>query len=107
MKTIRPNHFGSFSLDQCRKITVRELFLEAKRKIPDMMRSIYPEGELVATSCHYGGQRHWFMCQKCRRRCGTLYEHPITLGHACRKCTGLSYAKQRFKGMVEEKLQIR
>lgn len=53
MKTIRPNHFGSFSLDQCRKITVRELFIEAKRRLPEMARSIYPGGELVTSECNY------------------------------------------------------
>ncbi len=36
----------------------------------------------------YGGQRVWFLCPRCGRRCGVLY-----LGQrvACRKCLDLAY----------------
>lgn len=41
---------------------------------------------LIATSCHYGGVRLWFMCPKCGRRTATLY---CVGAFACRKCHAL------------------
>lgn len=41
-KTITPHYLGSFSLNQCRKITIQQLYTEAKQKLPDIMRILYP-----------------------------------------------------------------
>ncbi len=39
----------------------------------------------TTTDCHLGGQRQWFMCPECGRRCAILY--PVR----CRKCVGAHY----------------
>jgi len=46
----------------------------------------------VATPCHYGGVRHWFICPWCGKRVALLY-----VGHklACRRCKGMAYRVQR------------
>jgi hypothetical protein len=58
--------------------------------------------ELVAltwTSCHYGGQRPWFLCpgvgqgQDCGRRVAILYG--VGRYFRCRHCARLSYESQR------------
>jgi len=48
---------------------------------------------IVRTPCNYGGDRPWFKCPYCYRRCGKLY-----LGidaFACRKCYRLQHASTR------------
>jgi hypothetical protein len=45
---------------------------------------------LAKTPCHFGGERHWFVCQ-CRRRIGTLYMPPGGGRFRCRHCCGISY----------------
>jgi len=37
------NDLGRFSLNQCRKITVKELQNEAMKHIPDILKEMYPE----------------------------------------------------------------
>jgi hypothetical protein len=47
---------------------------------------------IVTTPMHLGGQRRWFTCPSCRRRCRLLY-----LGGArfrCRRCRGAVYESQ-------------
>jgi hypothetical protein len=51
--------------------------------------------QLVATTCHYGGERYWFICPavNCGKRVAKLY-----LGDkyfACRQCYQLTYQSQR------------
>ena len=41
---------------------------------------------------HYGGERAWFICPNCARRCGKLYGGSR---FCCRKCWGLTYESQR------------
>jgi hypothetical protein len=48
---------------------------------------------VVWTRCHFGGDRPWFMCLKCDRRVGKLYNTGVRL--ACRRCLDLWYASQR------------
>lgn len=43
------------------------------------------------TSQHFGGERRWFFCPNCRRRCAKLYGGARFL---CRQCYGLGYASQ-------------
>jgi hypothetical protein len=49
---------------------------------------------LDETVCHYGGNRHWFLCpaQGCSRRVGVIYGGSI---FACRHCHKLAYESQR------------
>jgi hypothetical protein len=47
---------------------------------------------VVPTNCHYGGQRHWFLCPFCTRRSKKLY---LSGGlFLCRKCLKLAYSTQ-------------
>jgi hypothetical protein len=48
---------------------------------------------VVWTRCHFGGGRPWFICVRCDRRVGKLYNTGARL--ACRKCLDLWYASQR------------
>jgi len=50
---------------------------------------------VVATNCHYGGQRHWFLCPlpSCKRRSKKLYLYTEGL-FLCRKCLKLAYSTQ-------------
>ena len=48
--------------------------------------------ELASTTGHYGGNRPWFICPECGRRCAILY----ALGRfLCRKCHHLTYQCQK------------
>ncbi len=49
---------------------------------------------LVATPCHLGGERRWFLCPMlgCGRRVAILYGGRI---FACRRCHRLAYPSQR------------
>ncbi len=49
---------------------------------------------LDRTPCNYGGERSWFNCPRCWKRCGVLYCGPQ--GFICRDCAGLSYRTQRI-----------
>jgi hypothetical protein len=51
---------------------------------------------LDTTSCHMGGERHWFLCpaRGCGRRVAILYAGSI---FACRHCYRLAYPSQREK----------
>lgn len=51
--------------------------------------------ELLLTTCHLGGQRHWFACPDCCRRAAILYLLPATERFTCRLCAGLNYASQQ------------
>jgi hypothetical protein len=48
---------------------------------------------VVWTPCHFGGWRPWFLCIRCNRRFGKLYNTGASL--ACRRCLDLWYASQR------------
>jgi hypothetical protein len=43
--------------------------------------------------CHFGGWRPWFVCCRCDRRVGKLYNTGVAL--TCRQCLRLWYASQR------------
>ena len=48
--------------------------------------------QLSRSSCHYGGERPWFLCPHCGRRVAILYGGAV---FACRHCRGLAYEVQR------------
>lgn len=59
--------------------------------------------KLVTTNTQFSGKRKWFVCPCCGDRRGILLVTPKSqLG--CLGCLPVSYAKQRYKGMVEEGL---
>jgi hypothetical protein len=45
------------------------------------------------TRLYLGGQRPWFLCYKCHRRCAKLY--PVGVDHWCRRCGELQFTSQR------------
>ena len=44
--------------------------------------------QTTKTPCHLAGERAWFLCPFCGRRCAILYPKQ------CRKCAGGRYAKE-------------
>jgi hypothetical protein len=55
------------------------------RKTEDVEQRIY----FTWTPCNYGGQRIWFVCPYCCRRCAVIYSGGKYF--ACRKCCRLTY----------------
>lgn len=48
--------------------------------------------DLETTRCNrYGGERLWFLCPECGRRCFKLYLAPTKRCFACRNCRKLGY----------------
>ncbi|WP_417495615.1 hypothetical protein [Maricaulis sp.] len=45
--------------------------------------------------CHFGGERVWWLCPNCQRRCLKLYGWGGR--HACRACQHIGYATQQEK----------
>jgi len=50
---------------------------------------------IETTPCNYGGERWWFLCPVCFRRCRILYQPPSQSVFACRICHNLSYQSQQ------------
>ena len=46
--------------------------------------------EVSTTECHFGGQRLWWICPRCRRRCAIIYLST----RSCRVCTGGRYRSE-------------
>lgn len=46
---------------------------------------------LVSTRQHFGGERRWFICPCCNRKCAVLHDGT---GFRCRVCLDLSYRSQ-------------
>jgi hypothetical protein len=49
--------------------------------------------ELAWTPCHYGGQRPWWLCPQCQRRCAVLYVQETRF--VCRFCLQLPYGSRQ------------
>jgi hypothetical protein len=54
----------------------------------------------IVLIAHQSGvcRRWWFVCQKCKRRCESLYQAPEDdwRNWRCRRCCDLIYASQRY-----------
>ncbi len=48
------------------------------------------------TNCNYGGNRAWFICPSCGRRCAILYGGKY---YRCRKCYDLRYSTQNMDSL--------
>lgn len=93
-------------IDQCSRITadtvVQEALNRAKQGLIQAGVKISDcSVQLSTTPTQFGGQRAWFICPGCNQRRGVLLKHPISKRIGCRKCLGLQYRKQRYKGMIE------
>lgn len=105
MKTLKTNYLGSFTLEQCKKITIKDLFDKVEEKLRNELLSIELDWiELIKTKANLWWFRYWFKCPVCASKSFNLYKSPITNNLCCRKCSGLKYKKQRFRGMLEEKV---
>jgi hypothetical protein len=65
--------------------------ISASTKGSSICRSV----QITITRPNYGGQRHWFVCPRCRHRRRVLY---LTLGLTlgCQGCLELAYLTQRM-----------
>jgi len=50
---------------------------------------------IESTDCNYGGQRWWFRCPDCGRRCRVLYLPSDEIYFSCRICHNLTYESQQ------------
>jgi hypothetical protein len=62
---------------------------------PHAGRSVDCSIRISATHPNYGGQRLWWHCPECDRRCGKLYLAPAELHYLCRQCAQLTYQSTR------------
>lgn len=60
-------------------------------------REMHEVVPLEYTSCHYGGNRPWFRCPSCTRRCAILYQGGLRF--RCRVCCKLTYRSTRLDAM--------
>ncbi len=112
MKSMIPNNFGkTFLVDECPRITVSDLLNQSKALLLSMLanESISVSGlpvKLVTSRTGFNGVRYWFSCPRCQRRVAVVFKHPLSNNLGCRTCLGLNYRKRRYKGMVENDLQL-
>ncbi len=88
--------YQKFLAENCNKLEVNKLLREASKrvKIELIQSSISANGaslNLLSSQTGKGGERLWFECPLCLRRCGVLYENPINQMLACRKCLKIKY----------------
>lgn len=100
----------NFLTDQCQKIEMKAFLLEAKRAMKEsLLKSVIKANGLSIKFCTSktgnGGERWWFTCPLCEKRCEKLFQHPISEKLGCRKCLNLKYRKSAKKGMVERTLE--
>jgi hypothetical protein len=70
------------------------------KTFPDRLEIKWPDKNkppvivlIERTKLYLGGSRPWFICPRCRRRVGKLYDLRIDI--LCRKCYDLGYVSQR------------
>lgn len=104
---INPYDLGTFLVaENCQKISVNELVRNAqkvvkKRIVEAQIDALGVALSLTTSKTRFGGERLWFVCPGCKNRSGVLYQQSPISTIACRKCLGLVYKKQRYKGMIE------
>ncbi len=99
------NDFGrKFLVEECVGIKFSDFLKRYRYALLETILSAEFNGlkiELTTSQTGNGGTRQWFKCPICLARTGTLYRHPLTGTHGCRKCLNLGYKKQHYKGMAE------
>lgn len=76
------------------EVTEGEMHLVYTTRQHQGLRAVFLVIRLAYTSCHLGGQRAWFCCPVCNRRCSKLYAKDGKI--ACRCCHQLNYACQQL-----------
>lgn len=103
---LNPNDLGKyFVAENCRKIRIEEYLRQARislrKAIVEAQMTVNGHTvKLSQSKTHFGGIRLWFNCPECHQRRGVLYQHPFSANLACRKCMGIMYKQQRYKGMT-------
>ena len=92
--------------EKFKKIDIDELVRLANEKLKKALieSSVELEGleiGLKSSSTGFGGRRYWFECPMCSRRARLLFVNHLSSSVGCRKCLGVMYSSQRYKGMVE------
>jgi hypothetical protein len=111
-KSLPLNDFGTSTVvsENCQQISVHDVLQQYqeqwKRQLAQTELQVMDQPVRFTTSkLGHGGTRLWFSCPQCKRRCGTLYEHPVSAEIGCRVCLGVRYSKSRYKGMIEENIR--
>ncbi len=100
-----PNDLGNYLvLENCQKLEVGTVIEQIEQQIKLMLRASQIELgdqsiQLAFTNTNFNGQRTWLVCPNCQTKRSVLYKHPILGNLGCRKCMGITYSKQRYKGM--------
>ena len=50
--------------------------------------------QIARTACTYGGNRSWFLCPRCWRRCAVVYFGAPGGHYSCRRCLRLGYMSE-------------
>jgi hypothetical protein len=73
------------------------------RKVPRQLRPLFHgllfEGarfETTRTETAFGGQRDWFLCPKCKRRCAIIYREGYAPRWGCRLCLKGRYRSEHM-----------
>lgn len=90
--------------EHCQKLNINELVRSIKSdlikvQLKSKINALGQNLDITTTPCHFGNERLWFLCQKCKRRVGTLYKPPTDELFLCRKCHNLTYIKSRYNKM--------
>lgn len=102
---IKPYDSGKNNLvEHCQRINVDELVRQVNMNLKQQILQTQVEVmgfklEIVTSRTN----RYFFLCPICGKRFRTIYKHPVSLQVGCRKCLGIKYRSQRFKGMLEGK----
>lgn len=104
---INPYDLGEFQLaDNVQKVSIDGLVGRVKKefKVKLVQSQIEVLGlrvGLTTSRTRFGGDRLWFVCPLCSRRCELIYRHGGREISGCRICLNVKYRKQRYKGMIE------
>ena len=111
MKILTPNNLGKnrFMVEDCWKIGIKDILDSYKPRIKEILLAsrielMEIEIDLMTSITNFNGTRYWFKCPICHLRAGNIYKHPLINMIGCRRCLNLDYKKQRYKGMIEEKM---
>ncbi len=73
------------------RLNVINGYLQFSYQLATDNRDVKQRVEVTTTKCNYGGERVWFVCPCCARRCALVY---LSDQVACRKCQRLNYPSQ-------------
>jgi hypothetical protein len=104
---INPHDLGEFQLaDNIQKVSINGLVGRVKREfkaklIQSQIEVLGLRIGLTTSKTRFGGDRLWFICPLCGRRCESIYRHGSRKIVGCRHCLNVKYRKQRYKDMIE------